>query len=192
MTLTPAVEVNARRASAGTPKLFLALSGLAGFAAFLSEQTFERYMEIAGRAPTGTWTASLLGFAAGALAAAGWLRRGCNPHPLRAFGWLQLALGLLAVVFAYSFPHGMALLAWPLLAFPGALLAGASFPLIAYTLPERWAAAYGANLAGALAASVAAPLFGLRGAMWICCAVGAAIWAIAQYLPGPSAGAHPR
>jgi len=75
-----------------------------------------------------------------------------------------------------------------LLVLPIAALMGASFPLIAQALDNgdasearhpgrrRWAIAYGANLSGAVLASLTAPYFvipavGIRGAMWICFAI---------------------
>jgi spermidine synthase len=92
-----------------------------------------------------------------------------------------------------------------LLVLPAAALMGASFPLIALALDhtspigrKRWTQAYAVNLAGALAGSLAAPFFilpacGLRGALWLCFAIGAGVCAVAARLPDPppAASAEP-
>ena len=82
-----------------------------------------------------------------------------------------------------------------LLVLPIAALMGASFPLIAQVLDNndasgatltgrrKWAIAYGANLSGAVLASLTAPYFvipavGIRGAMWICFGICCAVAAI--------------
>lgn len=82
---------------------------------------------------------------------------------------------------------------------PIAALMGASFPLIAQVLdseaetgPRRWSVAYTFNLAGAVLAALLAPYFilpriGLRGGMWLCCAICASIAAAAQLLASESA-----
>jgi spermidine synthase len=76
-----------------------------------------------------------------------------------------------------------------ILVLPIAALMGASFPLLAQALDDndsdsstarRWSVAYSANLAGAVLASIAAPFvilpaIGLRGAMWLCLAICAAV-----------------
>jgi spermidine synthase len=78
-----------------------------------------------------------------------------------------------------------------LLVLPTAVLMGASFPLIASALDcgngpgeRRWVNAYSSNLAGAFAAALAAPIailpaIGLRGAMWLCFGIGAAVCGVA-------------
>jgi spermidine synthase len=84
-----------------------------------------------------------------------------------------------------------------LLVLPIAALMGASFPLLAQALdnveydanvdaPKRWSVAYSANLAGAVLASLAAPfllfpVIGLRGAMWLCLAICAAVAVVVQF-----------
>jgi spermidine synthase len=95
-----------------------------------------------------------------------------------------------------------------LLVLPIATLMGASFPLVAQVLddqslddgdrsgPRKWAAAYGANLSGAVLASLAAPYFvipavGIRGAMWICFGICAAVAAIVQFQGEPVRGGEP-
>jgi spermidine synthase len=81
-----------------------------------------------------------------------------------------------------------------LLVLPATGLMGASFPLIAQALDNgpaaaqnRWPQAYATNLAGALFASLAAPFvimpaIGIRGAMWICLAIGAGVCAVGAVL----------
>jgi len=80
-----------------------------------------------------------------------------------------------------------------ILVLPIAALMGASFPLLAQALddadvdaPKRWSVAYSANLAGAVLASLAAPfllfpVIGLRGAMWLCFAICAAVAVVVQF-----------
>jgi len=98
-----------------------------------------------------------------------------------------------------------------LLILPIAMLMGASFPLIAQALdngdrdseerglptPRKWAIAYGANLSGAVLASLLAPYFiipmvGIRGAMWICLGVCAAVAGIAQFRGEPMPAKMPQ
>ena len=81
-----------------------------------------------------------------------------------------------------------------LLVLPAAALMGASFPLIVQVLERRWPQAYAANLAGALAAAILAPFLimpacGLRGAMWICLAIGAVVCAASYFVPASAAAA---
>ena len=75
---------------------------------------------------------------------------------------------------------------------------GASFPLIAQALDNgdatgrrKWAIAYGANLSGAVLASLIAPYFvipavGIRGAMWICFGICAAVAGTVQFRGEPA------
>jgi hypothetical protein len=88
-----------------------------------------------------------------------------------------------------------------ILVLPVAGLMGASFPLLAQALddadadghvdePRLWSVAYSANLAGAVLASLAAPFLllpaiGLRGAMWLCLAICAAVATFVQVRGGP-------
>ena len=156
------------------------LYALAGFSAFLAEQAFAQYLQ----SQTGAPFAYLLGFALGAIAAAALLLQGRLRRPLRAFGVAQLAAGSLCIAFSYGFdwlPAPFALL----LVLTAAGFLGASFPLIVQASSKtRWAPAYAANLAGALAASLAAPFLimpaiGPRGALWVCFALGAGICGVA-------------
>ena len=85
-----------------------------------------------------------------------------------------------------------------LLVLPTAALMGASFPLIASTLDrgdafgeKHWLQAYSANLAGAFLAALITPIavmpvIGLRGALWLCFAIGMAVCSIAVLLPQPA------
>lgn len=85
-----------------------------------------------------------------------------------------------------------------LLVLPTAALMGASFPLIASALDrgdssgeKRWPQAYSANLTGAFLAALIAPVavmpvIGLRGALWLCFAIGVAVCGIAAFLPQPA------
>ena len=181
MTSTPALEANlAPRPVASGWGVPLALYALAGFSAFLAEQAFAQYLQF----QTGAPFAYLLGFALGAIAAAALLLQGRLRRPLRAFGIAQLAAGSLCVAFSYGFdwlPATFALL----LVLTAAGFLGASFPLIVQASSKtRWTQAYAANLAGALAASLAAPFLimpaiGPRGALWVCFALGAGICGVA-------------
>ena len=108
---------------------------------------------------------------------------------LRAVALLQNLFDGAALKFAVRFVCGCL----PVL--PVAALMGASFPLVALALDNsgvtgrrRWSQAWAANLAGALTAAVAAPFLvlpamGLRGALWLCLAIGAAVCALAAALP---------
>jgi spermidine synthase len=90
-----------------------------------------------------------------------------------------------------------------ILVLPVAGLMGASFPLLAQALdnadgnaPKRWSVAYSANLAGAVLASLAAPFvllpaIGLRGAMWLCLAICAAVALFVQVRGGEAVPARP-
>ena len=83
-----------------------------------------------------------------------------------------------------------------ILVLPIAGLMGASFPLLAQSLddaeadaPRRWSVIYSANLAGAVLASITAPFLllpaiGLRGAMWLCFAICAAVAVFVQVRGG--------
>src|SRR4029079_2716539 len=78
---------------------------------------------------------------------------------------------------------------------PTAILMGASFPLIAYVVDrddasggERWAGAYAANLAGACLAALLGPYLllpalGVRGALFLCCAITVAVFVATRMLP---------
>jgi len=86
-----------------------------------------------------------------------------------------------------------------ILILPSAALMGASFPLIAQVFAQGfegdrqqsgsiWVAAYGANLFGASVAALGGayailPAIGVRGAMWLCGGVGAAVFLISLILP---------
>jgi len=202
MTSTPAFEATAvSRPVASGWRLPLALYALAGFGGLLAEQAFEKYWQLlaggTASASAALFFAYLVGFALGSLGAAGFIRQGRVRQPLPAFGVVELAAGIACILFSYCLPPLAPLAGFAcLLAMPPAALAGAAFPLIAYALDstqpagrKRWTDAYAANLAGALAASMAAPLFimpvvGLRGAMWICLTIGAVICALSVLLPG--------
>jgi spermidine synthase len=233
MTSTPAFEATVLpRPVASGWRAPLALYAITGFAGLLAEQSFEKYLQLLVGATASASAAVLfacsLGFALGGMAAAKLLRKGRIVRPLRAYGIVELAIGIACVAFAYGFHPLMASLAplqnlfGPTLRFevkffcgcllilPGAALMGASFPLIAQALDSArsttrkgWSRGYAANLAGALAASLAAfpifPAIGFRGALWICFAIGAAVCALTFILPDASltaiaapAPSHPR
>lgn len=91
------------------------------------------------------------------------------------------------------------------LVLPTAALMGASFPLIAAALDGRdsmgnkknWSGAYCANLAGAFLAALITPfailpVIGLRGALWLCFAIGAGVCAVSWALAEPSGAADGR
>jgi spermidine synthase len=199
-------------------RVLLALYTLTGFSGLLAEQGFEKYLQLLTGATASASAAVLftyfLGFALGGVAAAGLIRQGRLRRPLLAYGAVELAAGMACIAFSYGIHPLMAklaplqnLFAAPVLKFqvrflcgcllvlPAAALMGASFPLIAQALDnarsatrKRWSQAYAANLAGALAASVAAPFLimpaiGLRGALWICFAIGATVCTLTAILP---------
>lgn len=150
-----------------------------------------------------------LGFALGGLATARWLRKGRIARPLQLYAALEVAVGLACVAFSFALHPMIAALAplqtlaatelgrytvrfacGCLLVMPIAALMGASFPLVAQAVDDdhaetrNWSLAYSANLAGGAIAAVAAPYFlipavGLRGAMWTCLAICAAVAALA-------------
>ena len=211
----PAVGPAVDRARDFTAWLFT-LYAVTGFSGLLAEQGFERYMALlVGATATASAVVLFtyfLGFAVGGVAAARFLNQGRIRRPLAVYGIVEGLAGVSCVVFSYSFHAIMAKLAplqgfvsgvamqtqvrflcGCLLVLPTAALMGASFPLIAAALDashpagkKRWSQAYTANLAGALAAALAAPfailpLIGLRGALWLCCAAntGVAVGAVA-------------
>jgi spermidine synthase len=150
-----------------------------------------------------------LGFALGGFAVAYFIKKRLVRKPLRSYALLELMVGASCICFSYVFHPVMAWLA-PLqnlaesqggkmivrfgcgcvLVLPIAALMGASFPLIAQALDDRnssgtrkWSVAYGANLSGAVLASLLAPylilpMIGIRGAMWICFGICGSVAAI--------------
>jgi spermidine synthase len=217
MTSTPALEATAlTRPVASGWRLPLALFALTGFSGLLAEQGFEKYLQLlvgaTASASAVVLFAYFLGFALGGVAAAKWIREGRIARPLLAYGVIELAVGLACVLFSYCFHLFMSLLAplqnltapflqlpvrflyGCLLVLPAAALMGASFPLIAQVLERRWPQAYAANLAGALVAAILAPFLimpvcGLRGAMWICLAIGAAVCVASYFVRAASTAA---
>jgi spermidine synthase len=201
--------VTARPVARGAA-LPLLLYAMTGFTGLLAEQGIEKYTTLLVGATVAASAAVIftyfLGFALGGFAAARLLGRGMIRKPLRGYALLELAVGVSCIGFSYVFHPLMALLA-PLqnlvdgqvgklavrfgcaclLVLPIAALMGASFPLIAQALDNgdragrrKWAVAYGANLSGAVLASLTAPYFvipavGIRGAMWICFGICAAV-----------------
>jgi spermidine synthase len=207
-----------RRGSA----LTLLLYSMTGFTGLLAEQGLEKYTTLLVGATTAASAAVIftyfLGFALGGFAAARLLSRGIVQKPLRAYALLELLVGVCCAGFSYAFHPLMAQLA-PLqnladgqlgklvvrfacaclLVLPIATLMGASFPLVAQALdngdksgPRKWAVAYGANLSGAVLASLTAPYFiipavGIRGAMWICFGICAAVAGMVRMQGEPAA-----
>lgn len=207
----------------------LLLYTMTGFTGLLAEQGLEKYTTLLVGATTAASAAVVfsyfLGFALGGLVAARLLGRGAIRRPLRSYAVLELLVGVACAGFSYAFHPLMAQLA-PLqnlvdgqmgklvvrfgcaclLVLPIATLMGASFPLIAQALDNgdktgrrKWAIAYGANLSGAVLASLAAPYFiipavGIRGAMWICFGICAAVAYIVQLHgePAPQSGSGAR
>jgi spermidine synthase len=162
-----------------------------------------------------------LGFALGGFVAARLLGHGLVRKPLRSYAVLELLVGVACAGFSYAFHPLMAQLAplqnlmdgqmgklvvrfgcACLLVLPIATLMGASFPLIAQVLDNidkpahntgrrKWAIAYGANLSGAVLASLTAPYViipavGIRGAMWICFGICAAVAGMVVFLEEPN------
>ena len=219
MTSSPAFEATvAPRQVASDWRVPLALYALTGFSGLLAEQGFEKYLQLLVGATASASAVVLftyfLGFALGGVGAARLIREGRIARPLRAYGLVELAVGIACILFSYCFHPLMSALAplqnlfdspvlklqvrflcGCLLVLPAAALMGASFPLIAQTLDsaqstarKHWTQAYAANLAGALAASVVTPIFlmpamGLRGALWICFAIGAVVCGITTMIP---------
>ncbi len=195
--------------------------GLTGFTGILAEQGFERYVALllgnTASASAVVLFAYFLGFALGGVAAGSVLKRGLVCRPLLAYGVVELCAGASCVAFSYAF-HGLMeqmapiqnLFAGPALKFgmrfacgcllvlPTAALMGASFPLMASALDKldssgrkRWSRAYEANLAGALAAALAAPFailptIGLRGALWVCGAICCGVCLLSAALSQPA------
>lgn len=180
-----------------------ALYALTGFTGLLAEQGFEKYIALLVGATASASAVVLftyfLGFALGGVAAARLIKGRRIARPLLAYGIVELLVGISCIVFSFSFElmaeilsplqnllAGNALrfearfLCGCILVLPTAVLMGSSFPLIAAALDggdpagkRRWSQAYTANLAGALAAALTAPLvvmpiLGLRGSFWLC------------------------
>jgi spermidine synthase len=174
----------------------VALCVFLGWSAFLAEQAFAKYLQLQ-TGPAVLPLAYFLGFAAGSLTAAALLRHGRVRKPLPAYGIAQLAAGAVCAAFPYCYDSVLS----PLLVLAVAALMGASFPLITQALDnaesgskKRCNAAYTASLAGALAASLAAPILimpaiGPRGALCTCFIAGVAACVAAAGLPNGGAPA---
>ena len=179
---TPAQKVSA-------PQWPFLMYALTGFTGVLAEQGFEKYITLLVGA-TASATAVVifsyfLGFAMGASAIAACERRGLIRGPLRLYGLLELLVGVMCLVFSFTF-HAITAYLAPLqgavsgqlgrlairfafgsiLMLPAAALMGASFPLIAKAVdPEnslggkRWIQAYACNLGGAVVAALAGAYF---------------------------------
>ena len=171
------------------PRWPFVMYALTGFTGVLAEQGFEKYITLLVGA-TASATAVVifsyfLGFALGASAVAACERRGMIRRPLRLYGLLELLVGVMCLVFSYTF-HPLTAYLSPLqgavsgpvgrlairfafgstLMLPAAALMGASFPLIAKAVdPEnslggkRWIQAYACNLGGAVVAALAGAYF---------------------------------
>jgi spermidine synthase len=160
---------------------------MTGFAGLLAAQGFEKYVTLlTGATASGAAVvvfSYFLGFAVGSAMAGSLLARGTIRRPLRAYGTIELLVGLSCIGFAYGFHRILEGLA-PLqahfenpatkflarfvfgsvLILPTATLMGASFPLIAHVVDRddqsggrRWVRAYKINLAGACIAALLAP-----------------------------------
>jgi spermidine synthase len=227
MTAVETPELVTARSAARGAALPLLLYAMTGFTGLLAEQGLEKYTTLLVGATAAASAAVIftyfLGFALGGFAAARLLGRRIIRKPLRSYAMLELAVGISCIGFSYVFHPLMALLA-PLqnlvdgqvaklgvrfgcaclLVLPIAALMGASFPLIAQVLDNgdttgrrKWAIAYGANLSGAVLASLTAPYFvipavGIRGAMWICLGICVAVAGIVRFRgePAPARGPH--
>lgn len=158
-----------------------------------------------------------LGFALGSVVSARLLQKTRIQRPLRLYGLVELLVGIASIAFSYTFhgliekmaplqnlfggamKFEVRFLCACALVLPAAALMGASFPLIAAALDNRntmgrknWSRAYCINLAGAFLAALMAPfailpLIGLRGALWVCFAIGVAVCAASFVLPEPAA-----
>ena len=176
-----------RALTAGRSRWPLILYFLTGFTGLLAEQSFERYISLLVGATVSASAVVLfayfLGFALGGAAAAELIRRGKIANPWRAYGVIELIIGLACIGITYWF-HPLSALLAPLQAglesrtgllavrfligslylLPAAILMGASFPLLAHVVDRsgesggrRWTRLYGMNLAGAVAATALAP-----------------------------------
>jgi spermidine synthase len=227
MTAVETPELVTARPAVRGAALPLLLYAMTGFTGLLAEQGLEKYTTLLVGATAAASAAVIftyfLGFALGGFSTARLLGLGMVRKPLRSYAMLELAVGVCCIGFSYVFHPLMALLA-PLqnlvdgqagklvvrfgcaclLVLPIAALMGASFPLIAQALDNRstpgqrkWAVAYGANLSGAVLASLTAPYFvipavGIRGAMWICFGVCAAVAGIVLLRGEPLPSRGPR
>jgi spermidine synthase len=227
MTAVETPELVTARPAVRGAALPLLLYAMTGFTGLLAEQGLEKYATLLVGATAAASAAVIftyfLGFALGGFSTARLLGLGMVRKPLRSYAMLELAVGVCCIGFSYVFHPLMALLA-PLqnlvdgqagklvvrfgcaclLVLPIAALMGASFPLIAQALDNRstpgqrkWAVAYGANLSGAVLASLTAPYFvipavGIRGAMWICFGVCAAVAGIVLLRGEPLPSRGPR
>jgi spermidine synthase len=227
MTAVETLELGTARPAVRGAALPLLLYAMTGFTGLLAEQGLEKYTTLLVGATAAASAAVIftyfLGFALGGFATARLLGLGIIRKPLGSYAKLELAVGVACIGFSYVFHPLMAVLA-PLqnlvdgqagklavrfgcaclLVLPIAALMGASFPLIAQALDNgdtsgrrRWAIAYGANLSGAVLASLTAPYFiipavGIRGAMWICFGICAAVAGIVQLRGEPLPSRGPR
>src|SRR5712692_1306276 len=111
-------------------------------------------------------------------------------HPLTVhLAPFQSATASALQLFVVRFAFGATLI------LPSAILMGASFPLIAQVVNrhnddngKRWVLAYGCNLGGAVVAALGGaylilPALGIRGAMWLCFAIGAIVFLACILLP---------
>jgi MFS family permease len=87
-----------------------ALYGLTGFAGLLAEQGFEKYIALLVGATAAASAvvifAYFLGFALGSLVAGRLVERGRVRQPLRAYGWIELAVGVSCVLFSLWISSG--------------------------------------------------------------------------------------
>ncbi len=193
----------------------LLLYGLTGFAGILAEQSFERYLSLLVGATAAASAVVIftyfLGFALGGVVAGRMLGKGRLRRPLRAYGVIELFVGIGCVAFTFGFhPITEYLAPWQgafssvvakqlvrfaygsCLLLPIAALMGASFPLIAQAVStaseQKWTSAYASNLAGAFVAALLAPYavmpyLGLRGAMWLCFGICAVVCGVTWFQP---------
>jgi len=175
MTSTPALDATILpRPVVSGWRMPLVLYAAGGFSGWLAERAFQNYLQLQSVGEAALAVAYSVGFASGSLAVSAVIRKRGIARPLGVFGMAQLAAGLICAAFPY-FPS-------PLLVLAAAALLGASFPLIAHVL--EWQRAFAASLAGALAASLAAPslimpAIGPRGSLWLSMAAEVAVCAVA-------------
>src|SRR2546426_1961725 len=154
MSVARAVPIEDGRVAGGWP---FALYALSGFAGLLAEQGFEKYVTLlTGATVSGAAVvifSYFLGFAAGSGLAGALLERGAIRRPLRAYGTLELLVGVSCIGFAFGFHRTLEVLAplqrqlvhpvakflarfvfGSILILPTATLMGASFPLIAHVV----------------------------------------------------------
>src|SRR3954452_3567687 len=92
------LEVSPPLTTNHAPRLPLALYGLTGFSGLVAEQGFEKYISLLVGATASASAVVLftyfLGFALGSMAAGRYIKNGRIRSPLRAYGFIELLIGI--------------------------------------------------------------------------------------------------